>query len=72
MQFGCLLATTVLEVSGPQEYRLDAESLAQRLADTYGDTAAAEITPHLSAIPMITGTFSPHSAGNADDHGDRG
>lgn len=50
MQLGCVLATEVLEVNGPQEYRLDADSLSRRLADAYGDEAAAEISPKLATI----------------------
>lgn len=43
MQLGCALATTVLEAPGPQEYRIEPERLVRRLADAYGDEAAAEI-----------------------------
>lgn len=50
MQFGCVLATEVLEVNGPQEYRLDPGALRQRIADAYGDDAAAEIEPRLADI----------------------
>lgn len=55
MQFGCLLATTVLEVSGPQEYQVDAEQLIERLADAYGDDAAAELVPHLVGVTSSVG-----------------
>lgn len=49
LQLGSLLATTVLEARGPQEYEIDADVLVRRLADTYGDEAAADLAPHLGA-----------------------
>ena len=56
MQFGCLLATTVLEVSGPQEYHVDNGHLLERLADAYGDDAAADVQPHLVGATSSVGT----------------
>ena len=46
-QVGSLLATTVLENVGPQEYAIVASEFADRLAESYGDDAAAEVLPHL-------------------------
>jgi adenosine kinase len=52
LQLGCVLATTVLEVNGPQEYKLDTKEFVQRFADAYGEDAAAEVA-HL--LPTATG-----------------
>jgi adenosine kinase len=46
-QVGSLVAALVLETVGPQEYVIEAESFAKRLADSYGDVAAAEVRPFL-------------------------
>jgi adenosine kinase len=46
-QVGSLVAALVLETVGPQEYVIEAESFAKRLADSYGDAAAAEVRPFL-------------------------
>ena len=48
-QVGSLVAALVLETVGPQEYEIRAEDFAKRIADSYGDQAAAEIKPHLPA-----------------------
>ena len=48
-QVGSLVAALVLETVGPQEYEVQADFFAKRLADSYGDEAAAEIQPHLPA-----------------------
>ena len=48
-QAGSLVAALVLETVGPQEYEVKAEEFAKRIADSYGDAAAAEIKPHLPA-----------------------
>jgi adenosine kinase len=45
-QLGNLLAVTVLEADGPQEYELKPALVAERLAGAYGPEAAAEITAH--------------------------
>jgi adenosine kinase len=45
-QLGNLVAVHALESTGPQEYDLDAESLAARLAAAYGEDAAAEVAEH--------------------------
>jgi adenosine kinase len=47
MQFGCALATTVLEVHGPQEYTIEPDNLVRRLASAYGEEAAAQVAPFL-------------------------
>jgi len=46
-QVGCLLATLVLETVGTQEYVVKRDDFVDRLADSYGDAAAAEVRPHL-------------------------
>jgi adenosine kinase len=43
-QLGNLVAVSALETVGPQEYELKPAQVAGRLAETYGDEAAAEIT----------------------------
>jgi adenosine kinase len=46
-QVGALLATLVLETIGTQEYEVQADNFLKRLADSYGDEAAAEVRPYL-------------------------
>ena len=46
-QVGSLLATLVLETVGTQEYEVRGDIFAKRLAESYGDDAAAEVQPHL-------------------------
>jgi adenosine kinase len=46
-QIGSLMATYVLETVGTQEYDLEREDFVKRLAECYGDDAAAEVRPHL-------------------------
>jgi adenosine kinase len=48
-QVGSLVAALVLESVGPQEYEVKPDLFAKRFADSYGDTAAAEIQPFLAA-----------------------
>ena len=48
-QVGSLVAALVLEAVGPQEYDIKPDFFLKRLADSYGDEAAAEIQPHLPA-----------------------
>ncbi|MBI4942917.1 MAG: carbohydrate kinase family protein [Actinobacteria bacterium] len=48
-QAGATLATLVLETVGPQEYDLASAGFLARLASAYGDDAAAEVAPHLTA-----------------------
>ncbi|MER7005676.1 carbohydrate kinase family protein [Dactylosporangium sp. NPDC000555] len=46
-QVGSMVAALVLETVGPQEYTIERDEFAKRVADTYGDTAADEIRAHL-------------------------
>ena len=46
-QVGSLLATMVLETLGTQEYTVEKDVFSTRLAESYGDDAAAEVLPHL-------------------------
>jgi adenosine kinase len=46
-QVGALLATLVLETVGTQEYEVQADIFLKRLAESYGDSAAAEVRPFL-------------------------
>ena len=48
-QVGCTIAALVLETVGPQEYVIQRDEFAKRLADTYGDAAADEVRTHLPA-----------------------
>jgi len=48
-QVGSLLAALVLETVGTQEYVVRPDEFVKRLADAYGDHAAAEVRPHLPA-----------------------
>lgn len=52
-QVGCLLATLVLETVGPQEYEIKVGRFLPRIADAYGDDAAADISEHLQAKTAI-------------------
>jgi adenosine kinase len=45
-QLGNLVAVSVLETIGPQEYELKPADVAARIAQAYGDDAAAEIASH--------------------------
>ena len=47
-QVGSLLATLVLETVGTQEYQVKPSRFADRLAESYGDDAAAEVLPQLT------------------------
>jgi adenosine kinase len=47
-QVGSLLATLVLETVGTQEYEVKPQDFAERLAESYGDAAAAEVLPLLT------------------------
>ncbi|MGK2876158.1 MAG: carbohydrate kinase family protein [Nocardioides sp.] len=46
-QVGCVLAAYVVETVGTQEYTFTTEAFVKRLADSYGDLAAAAVAPHL-------------------------
>ncbi len=45
-QLGNLVAVSALETVGPQEYELKPADVAGRIAEAYGDEAAAEIAAH--------------------------
>ena len=47
-QVGGLLATLVLETVGTQEYTVEPDTFAERLAESFGDDAADEVLPYLS------------------------
>jgi adenosine kinase len=47
-QVGALLATLVLETVGTQEYDVDPDNFLKRLAESYGESAAAAVRPHLN------------------------
>lgn len=47
-QVGALLATLVLETVGTQEYDVEPDNFLKRLAESYGDQAAADVRPHLN------------------------
>ena len=46
-QLGCLLAVYVVERIGTQEYTLHQAAFIKRFADTYGESAAAEVAAHV-------------------------
>ncbi|HLU60283.1 MAG TPA: carbohydrate kinase family protein [Pseudonocardia sp.] len=46
-QLGALVATLVLEVAGPQEWRIDPDRELGRVAECYGADAAADLEPLL-------------------------
>ncbi len=48
-QVGALLAALVLETVGTQEYQVRSDEFGKRLAESYGDDAAAEVIPFLPA-----------------------
>jgi adenosine kinase len=48
-QVGSLLATLVLETVGTQEYEVRPDIFVKRLAESYGDVAAADVRAHLGA-----------------------
>ncbi|MDH6625480.1 adenosine kinase [Streptomyces sp. LBL] len=49
-QLGCVLAATVLDYVGTQEYRLQREPLMARLRTTYGVGCAAHLLAHLREL----------------------
>lgn len=51
MQLGGILATTVLETLGGQDYEIDPDSLVRRFADAYGEEPANEIKPFIDGLP---------------------
>jgi adenosine kinase len=50
-QVGSLVAALVLETVGPQEYEIVREEFLKRLAESYGDDAAADVQPYLPLAP---------------------
>jgi adenosine kinase len=48
-QVGCTVAALVLETVGPQEYSIERDEFAKRVAEAYGDAAADEIRDRLPA-----------------------
>ena len=46
-QVGCVLAAYVVEQVGTQEYTFTHDQFVARLADAYGEPAAADVRPHL-------------------------
>ena len=49
-ELGSMLATYVIETVGTQEYSLGQEHFLRRLAEAYGEQAAAEITPVVACL----------------------
>jgi adenosine kinase len=49
-QIGSVVATLVIETVGPQEYILGQAAFLRRLGEVYGESAAAEVEPHLHAF----------------------
>lgn len=49
-QLGSLLATYVIETIGTQEYELAQQHFLERMAQSYGNQAAAEVESHISCI----------------------
>ena len=47
-QIGALIATYVIETMGTQEYRFTAAQFVERFAQSYGQSAAAEISAHIN------------------------
>jgi adenosine kinase len=48
-QVGCVLAAYVVEQVGTQEYSFTHAEFVDRLAQAYGEEAAADVRPHLGA-----------------------
>ena len=48
-QLGSVLAAYVIETVGTQEYRLSQRGFLARVAESYGEEAAADIAPHIAA-----------------------
>lgn len=51
-QVGAMLATSVIETVGTQEYELSRGHFLGRLRTAYGDEAAADVEPHLTGIRL--------------------
>jgi adenosine kinase len=52
-ELGNLMATLVLETLGTQEYELDPDDAGRRLAQAYGEAAAARIGAQLPRPPVV-------------------
>jgi adenosine kinase len=48
-QVGCVLAAYVVEQVGTQEYSFTADEFVKRVGAAYGEEAAADVQPHLTA-----------------------
>ena len=46
-QLGSMLATYAIETVGPQEYEVSQRRFLERMAEAYGDDAAADVAPHI-------------------------
>jgi adenosine kinase len=49
-QLGSLIAVHVVEVNGPQSYRIEPETALERFSHTYGPEAAQQIAPTLDRL----------------------
>nr|WP_174257304.1 carbohydrate kinase family protein [Phytoactinopolyspora alkaliphila] len=49
MQLGGVLATTVLETLGGQDYEIHPQSLLRRMADAFGEEASEDVKPFIQA-----------------------
>jgi adenosine kinase len=49
-QVGCVLAAYVVETIGTQEYSFTAAQFLERVEDSYGAEAAADVEPHLKTL----------------------
>jgi adenosine kinase len=58
-QMGCVMATLVLETTGTQEYQYEADGFLDRLGQSYGAHAAAEVAVGLGLSSSGTATASP-------------
>ncbi|MCW2793947.1 MAG: adoK, partial [Nocardioides sp.] len=50
-QVGCVLAAYVVETVGTQEYSFTPAEFLARVEESYGAEAAADVAPHLGALP---------------------
>ena len=71
-QLGSAVATCALETIGPQEYDLDPDQMLPRIAQTYGDDAAADLEPMLTADSTATTTSTPARQEQPSHGQDRG
>ena len=71
-QLGSALATCALETIGPQEYDLNPEQMLPRIAQAYGDDAAADLEPMLTAERSAGPTTADHTQEHRTDGQDHG